>query len=300
MSNSHNHPKPPSEDIQIRNLLIEKNIIDHPRIIRCGKGWKNKKEGQNGWKNMIHPKGLPELNSNSQHGRNLSLRYFCGYQKCRPCRRKLNEIKQKHHFNYNIEMFKRGGTIFLFTLTVPHTIHDSLSSLYQGLKKSLAKLKDSWFWKKLRRDTGNEYHFDNIEITYGEKGFHPHDHITYGVHNPHITTEEIEDGLFKEWFKSTSKNGFKELSRKGFDVIETSLGNHSGSTDIKSIEDSSNTVGSLEYFEREYWKGHTDPDYQDSEMTLDEMGEKIIEIHKTFSKTRNGRVWRNNTFGNLL
>ena len=114
------------------------------------------------------------------------------------------------------------------------------------------------------------------------------------------TYTTIKDGLYEEWSKSTSKNGFKELSRKGIDVIETSLGNHSGSTDIKSIEDSSNSVGSLEYFEREYWKGHTDSDYQDSGMSLDEMGEKIIEIHQTFSKSRNGRVWRNNTFGNWL
>ena len=267
MNNKEKIQIPSPEDIQIRDLLIENHIIDNPRIVRCGN------------------------TSNKVYEGSWGLRYqpyitFCGRWECRVCRSKLIEKQRKHHFRNNIEFINlRKGKILLLTLTVPHCIQDSFSFIYKRFKRSLSEMKGGWGWKKLKKITSCEFHYDTLELTHTDNGKHLHNHITYGVLNPDVSNKTIKDILFDTWSYYTSKMGFRKLSKKGIHVTETLYGSHSGSRGDKTIEELTKEKGTLEYWEKEYL--NTFP-----KKTSQEIGKEIMKINRTFKGSRRGRIWK--------
>ena len=267
-------PIPSPVDIQIRDLLIENHIIDNPRIVRCGKSSNKRFEGGFGY--IYNPYFT-----------------FCGRWECRVCRSKLIEKQRKHHFRNNIEFINfRKGKILLLTLTVPHRIQDSFSFIYKRFKRSLSEMKGGWGWKKLKKMTSCEFHYDNLEITHTDNGKHLHNHITYGVLNPDVSNKTIKDILFDTWSYYTSKMGFRKLSKKGIDVSDTFLGSHSGSRGDKTVEELTEIKGTLEWWEKEYL--NTFP-----KNTSQEIGNQIMKINRTFKGSRRGRIWMNKSLENL-
>ncbi len=272
MNNKQKIQIPNPEDIHIRDLLIENHIIDNPRVVRCGRTSNKVYEGSWGLKYN------PYIT-------------FCGSWECRVCRSKLIEKQRKHHFSNNIEFINlRKGKILLLTLTIPHRIQDSFSSIYERFKRSLSEMKGGWGWKKLRKITSCEFHYDTLELTHTDNGKHLHNHITYGVLNPDVSNKTIKDILFDTWSYYTSKMGFKKLSKKGVHVIvpdsETYLGSHSGSRGDKTVEELTKEKGTLEWWEKEYL--NTFP-----KKTSQEIGKEIIKINRTFKGSRRGRIWKN-------
>ena len=274
MNNKEKIPIPSPVDIQIRDLLIENHIIDNPRIVRCGN------------------------TSNKVYEGSWGLRYqpyitFCGRWECRVCRSKLIEKQRKHHFRNNIEFINlRKGKILLLTLTVPHCIQDSFSFIYKRFKRSLSEMKGGWGWKKLKKITSCEFHYDTLELTHTDNGKHLHNHITYGVLNPDVSNKTIKDILFDTWSYYTSKMGFRKLSKKGIHVTETLYGSHSGSRGDKTVEELTKEKGTLEWWEKEYL--NTFP-----KKTSQEMGNQIMNINRTFRCSRRGRIWMNKTLENF-
>ena len=281
MNNKEKIPIPSPVDIQIRDLLIENHIIDNPRILRCGKS------------------------SNKVYEGSWGLRYqpyitFCGRWECRVCRSKLIEKQRKHHFRNNIEFINlRKGKILLLTLTVPHRIQDSFSFIYKRFKRSLSEMKGGWGWKKLKKITSCEFHYDTLELTHTDNGKHLHNHITYGVLNPDVSNKTIKDILFDTWSYYTSKMGFRKLSKKGIDVSDTFLGSHSGSRGDKTIEELTKEKGTLEWWEKNYMNIWTHPKTQFREKRLQEIGKEIMNINRTFKGSRRGRIWMNKTLENF-
>ncbi len=274
MNNKQKIPIPSPVDIQIRDLLIENHIIDNPRILRCG-NWSNK-EGY--------------FKPNQYFKPYIT---FCGRWECRVCRSKLIEKQRKHHFRNNIEFINlRKGKILLLTLTIPHTIKDSFSSIYERFKGSLSQMKGGWGWKKLKKITSCEFHYDTLELTHTDNGKHLHNHITYGVLNPDVSNKTIKDILFDTWSYYTSKMGFRKLSKKGIHVTETLYGSHSGSRGDKTVEELTKEKGTLEYWEKEYL--NTFP-----KKTSQEIGKEIMKINRTFKGSRRGRIWMNKTLENF-
>ena len=80
--------------------------------------------------------------------------------------------------------------------------------------------------------------------------------------------------------------GFRKLSKKGIDVSDTFLGNHSGSRGDKTVEELTKIKGTLEYWEKEYLT--TFP-----KKTSQEIGKEIMKINRTFKGSRRGRIWTN-------
>lgn len=268
MNNKQKIQIPSPEDIHIRDLLIENHIIDNPRVVRCGKTSNKRFEGHWGLKYK------PYIT-------------FCGRWECRVCRSKLIEKQRKHHFSNNIEFINlRRGKILLLTLTVPHRIQDSFSFIYERFKRSLSEMKGGWGWKKLKKITSCEFHYDNLEITHTDNGKHLHNHITYGVLNPDVSNKTIKDILFDTWSYYTSKMGFRKLSKKGIDVSDTFRGGHSGSRGDKTVEELTKIKGTLEYWEKEYL--NTFPN-----KTSKRIGKEIMNINRTFKGSRRGRIWKN-------
>jgi hypothetical protein len=272
MNNKQKIQIPNPEDIHIRDLLTKNHIIDNPRVVRCGRTSNKVYEGSWGLKYN------PYIT-------------FCGSWECRVCRSKLLERQRKHHFSNNIEFINlKKGKILLLTLTVPHRIQDSFSSIYERFKRSLSEMKGGWGWKKLKKITSCEFHYDTLEIPITDKGYHPHNHITYGVLNHDVSNKTIKDILFETWSYYTSKMGFKKLSKKGIHVYEgdtdTYLGGHSGSRGDKTVEELTKEKGTLEYWEKEYLNIFPNK-------TSKRIGDQIININRTFKGSRRGRIWKN-------
>ena len=264
MTNTQN----PTPDEQIRDTLISHEVITSERVKRCGQ-WSN-------------PESYPPR----------PRRYFCGLDICRPCRQKRTERIQTDHYIQNKDLTDRGGDILLFTLTVPHSIRDSLSSIYTRFKKSLTDMKRGWTWKKLKRDTGYEHHYDNIEVTHTDNGYHVHDHITWGCLNNKLSLESVKDELFKTWTHYTRRNGFKRISKSGIDVTLTPYGGHSGSKDTKSVNQLTESYGTREYWEYELYKCDTQPNYKHPEKTIEEIQFELFRLNFVSKGSRRGRVYK--------
>ena len=255
-------------DEQIRDTLISHGVITSKRVKRCGQ-WSN-------------PETYPPR----------PRRYFCGLDICRPCRQKRTERIQTDHFIQNKDLTDKGGDILLFTLTVPHSIRDSLSSIYTRFKKSLTDMKRGWTWKKLKRDTGYEHHYDTFELTKTDKGYHFHDHITWGCLNNKLSLESVKDELFKTWTHYTRRNGFKRISKSGIDVTLTPYGGHSGSKDTKSVNQLTESYGTREYWEYELYKCDTQPNYKHPEKTIEEIQFELFRLNFVSKGSRRGRVYK--------
>ena len=255
-------------DKEITQLLLSNNIIEDEKglIGKCGN-----------WINYEPIQDLPPQTIK------------CNNHSCRTCRRKKLERQQRSHFFHNREFRDNGGSLLLFTLTIPHSKNDCLSSLSDRFGKSLGDMKRGWTWKKLKRMTDYVFHYDNIEITNNGKGHHIHNHLTYGYLND-VSIKEIEKELFHTWSFYTRKNGFGKLSKRGFDVSNTLYGNHSGSRSVKSIEELEQTEGTLEYWESVMKKYKKEPNYKHPDKTLEQVGFEIFQLNKCSKRSKRGRI----------
>ncbi len=252
------------EDIEIRDLLIQESIIDYHR---CGE-WSNK-EGY--FKQNQYHKPYPT---------------FCRRYDCRVCRRKKINKQRKKHYSNNIQLINTNGSILMFTLTVPHTVKDKLSSLYERFQMSISKMKHSRSWRKIKDLTNCQFHYNNIELTERKNGYHLHNHITYGIMND-VSLSTIEDILFDSWSKETLKMGLGKVSRK---CVRVSIP-YSLTYGDKSIEELSEIPGTLESYERKFKETYESPSSQFRTKKLKEIGNEIKTINTTFSKiTRRGRI----------
>ena len=147
-------------DELIRDTLIEHKVITKKRVMDCGR-WKTKKVGYD------------------RHI-NKSYQSICNDLVCRVCRKRRRNIIRTRHYIQNQSLIDKGGETLLLTLTIPHSAKDTLNDLYKRFRTSLTQMKKGWIWRKLKRKTGMEYHYDTIEITKNDNGFHLHAHITLG------------------------------------------------------------------------------------------------------------------------
>ena len=255
-------------DELIRDTLIEHKVITKERVKKCG-SWMNKKTGID---KHIHS----------------SYQYKCNDLECRVCRKKRRNIIRTKHYIQNQSLIDKGGETILCTLTIRHTVKDTLNDLYKRFRTSLTQMKKGWIWRKLKRETGMEYHYDTIEITKNDNGFHIHDHITLGSFGNTLSLQEIKDYLFRTWKHYTSKNGFRRISKKGMDVSLTPLGGHSGETDTKE----SGYLEELEYFSCKY---KTDKNYKHPTLTEEQIDREIRTINSSMRGAKRGKTYNKHT-----
>ena len=258
-------------DKEITQLLLSNNIIEDKKglIGKCGD-----------WINFEPTLLLPQT-------------IKCNNHSCRTCRRKKLERQQRSHFFHNREFRDNGGSLLLFTLTIPHSKNDCLSSLSYRFGKSLGDMKRGWTWKKLKRMTDYVFHYDNIEITNNGKGHHIHNHLSYGYLNDDVSIKEIEKELFHTWSFYTRKNGFRKLSKRGFDVSNTLYGGHfgkSGSKSVKTIEELEETQGTLEYWESVFERYKNEPNYKHPDKNIEQVGFEIFQLNKCSKRSKRGRI----------
>ena len=255
-------------DELIRDTLIEHKVITKERVMDCGR-WKTKKVGYD------------------RHI-NKSYQSICNDLVCRVCRKKRRDIIRTRHYIQNQSLIAKGGETLLLTLTIPHSAKDTLNDLYKRFRKSISQMKESRIWRKLRKEIGMEYHYDTIEITKNDNGFHIHNHITLGCFGNKLSLQQIKDFIFITWKNCTSKNGFRRISKKGLDVSQTPLGGHSGETDTKD----NGYLEKLEYLSCKY---KTDRKYKHPTLTEEQIDRDIRTINSSMKGAKRGKTYNKHT-----
>ena len=249
------------EDKEIRDLLIQERIIDDKRVLRCSKF--------------------------SNYERYTPYPTFCRRYECRVCRRKLIDTQRKKHYSNNIQFININGSILMFTLTVSHSVKDTLSSIHERFMKSISNMKHSRSWKKIKGMTDYKFHYNNFELTERDSGHHFHNHIIFGKMND-VSLSTIEDVLYDSWSFETMKMRFNKPRRR---CVRVSIP-YSLTYGDKSIEELSQIKGTLEFTEREFKETYESPSSQFRKKKLKEIGDEIKTINTTFSKRiRRGRIW---------
>jgi len=257
------------QDKEIRDLLIQESVIDDYRIKRCCKF-------SNSERNNTPTKPV------------RSYPTFCNRYECRFCRRKLIDTQRKKHYSNNIQFINTNGSILMFTLTVSHTVKDTLSSIHERFMKSISNMKHSRSWKKIKEMTNYKFHYNNYELTERrDSGYHFHNHIIFGKMND-VSLSTIEDVLYDSWSKETMKMNFDKPSRR---CVRVSIP-YSLTYGDKSIEELSKIRGTREFHEKEFNETFESPSSKFRTKKLKEIGNEIKTINTTFSKrTRRGRVY---------
>jgi hypothetical protein len=257
-----NKEKLQHQDKEIRDLLIQESVIDDKRVVRCGHF--------------------------SNYERHIPYPTFCNRYECRFCRRKLIDTQRKKHYSNNIQFINTNGSILMFTLTVSHTVKDTLSSIHERFMKSISNMKHSRSWKKIKEMTNYKFHYSNNELTERrDSGYHFHNHIIFGKMND-VSLSTIEDVLYDSWCFESMKMRFNKPSRR---CVRVTVPENITYSD-KSIEELSKIPGTREFHEKEFKETYESPSSKFRTKKLKEIGDEIKTINTTFSKrTRRGRVY---------
>ena len=106
------------------------------------------------------------------------------------------------------------GFTYLLTLTSPHYAYQNLSLL----RERMTKAKDLFFGGKknsslFQKQLGKIFHVTNLEVTYGQNGWHPHNHILI-FSDKYLSIQEftrIKILLADHWSNCLSKVGIRKL-----------------------------------------------------------------------------------------
>ena len=116
------------------------------------------------------------------------------------------------------------GFTYLLTLTSPHYAYQNLSLL----RERMTKAKDLFFGGKknsslFQKQLGKIFHVTNLEVTYGQNGWHPHNHILLFTQHAVHGFASYRDQLARIWMDSCIKAGLRSPSMKhGLDIQDGS------------------------------------------------------------------------------
>ena len=104
---------------------------------------------------------------------------------CPVCAKQITE-KRREELKQGIETFKTGGGyVFMMTLTFSHSPNQPLKSLLLGQKKAYELFNKTTKVQQIFQAMGVGTKKVNAkEITYGQNGWHPHQHILMLSHRP--------------------------------------------------------------------------------------------------------------------
>jgi len=194
---------------------ISENRLAYERVHNCG------------CKTIGHD---AEMFVDSRHGNaRVSSVETCGsVWACPVCGSKILQQRSEDLKSIGKEWQKRGGNIYMLTLTFSHNREDILSDLLgksvdnTGLMGAIRKFRQSRVWRDFKTAFSYEADCRAVEITWGNKsGFHPHVHmLIYGYYDsPEYLTNYWESRLFKCWANQCQKVGLGAPNRKnGIDL----------------------------------------------------------------------------------
>lgn len=113
----------------------------------------------------------------SESGASFSNLATCGsVWHCPICAAKITETRRQELQVAINTQAKRGGEVFLMSLTFPHMDHQALANNLQLFSNALKKFKNSRQYKATMMATSAAGSIRALEVTHGANGWHPHTH----------------------------------------------------------------------------------------------------------------------------
>ena len=180
-------------DTQIRDVLLEHNVIFSERLEKCGK-------------------------QTNRTRTEKTYIYRCNQYECRVCRRRKLERIHYKNIKRNGEFRDSGGEHLLLTFTIPRKPKQKIQTVKNNFTTAMSKMKKGSAWKTIKRDTNCQYHYYKWEIPEGNPN-HLHCHLAYAVLDNPITIKELWFRLFAVWERFVDKYVGGKLSKNSGLVI---------------------------------------------------------------------------------
>ena len=112
----------------------------------------------------------------------------------------------------------QGGKAAMFTLTIPHSRFDEVSSLRRAVSQSWTKVQQGAGWKAMKARAGWIGAIRALEVTHGNNGWHPHLHVVvlFSKGLTEVNLNVFSDLLFDRWSRAISQAGFGRCSKDAF------------------------------------------------------------------------------------
>lgn len=144
---------------------------------------------------------------------------------CPVCAKKITESR-RDELQRGLSIWRsQGNYAYLMSLTFSHTSAQPLSFLFEGQKKALKIFYETTRVQDVFKSLGVQFKIKSLEITYGQNGWHPHNHILL-LSTKYLSITAFTDAekeLSELWIKACVKSGLNAPSMKyGLDLRDGS------------------------------------------------------------------------------
>lgn len=139
---------------------------------------------------------------------------------CPVCAKQVTEGRRSE-LSLGIERWKTNfsGGCLLLTLTFSHSLDMSLGMSLEGLKKAYQYFVEHRQVKKIFSSIGVLHKIKGLEVTWGQNGWHPHNHILLLTEHQVLGFESYRNLLASIWQNSCIKAGLRSPSiQHGLDI----------------------------------------------------------------------------------
>lgn len=146
---------------------------------------------------------------------------------CPVCAKQITE-KRRDELKRGIETWKNdhSGDVLLMTLTFSHSVKERLITLLERQRKALKIFHETTKVQSLLKQIGVKYKIKALEMTYGQNGWHPHNHFLLLIEKPLEEFSTVRDELAALWIKACTKAGLSAPSMThGLDIRDGTYAN---------------------------------------------------------------------------
>ena len=160
---------------------------------------------------------------------------------CPICANKIQEIRRQEIAHGMKYFYGQGKQAVMITFTFPHEKNQLLKTLLDQFKEALKLLRKGGTFSRKCKSFGYEGLIRSLEITHGQKGWHPHTHELWFV-DANLCEEDFKKFILAKWFDACNQAGLiAENKEKAF--LEHSIDvrfNCSTSDYLAKFDDSNN------------------------------------------------------------
>jgi Replication protein len=167
--------------------------------------------------------------------RRSGIPYFHGLARCNSpwecpiCLPRIQRGRAQELQTLNAEHLKRGGAVYMATLTIPHDVTDRLKPMREHVARAWTFCTTGAPWRRQADRLGLVGHVRALEVTTGGAGWHAHCHValyTSGRVRPRNLLV-FRGWLRDRWTRAVVRAGYRPPSeRHGVRVTELSAGNY--------------------------------------------------------------------------
>lgn len=144
---------------------------------------------------------------------------------CPVCAKQITE-KRRNELQLGLKKWRTfGNFVYLLTLTFSHSVDHPLKFLLAGQRKALKKFYETTKVQAIFKRIGVEFKVKALEVTYGQNGWHPHNHILL-LSKKDLGISlfcDVEQELSQLWIKACVSSGLNAPSMKyGLDLRDGS------------------------------------------------------------------------------